>query len=84
MMNKLRWNVTDQRDLFYYPTEEDLEGVKGSYIMNKRFPDEIDAEYLTAPKYDTVNERWTCLANMRGCLCLVEINIYGYNPDQFQ
>lgn len=32
--------------------------------------------YLTRPEWDEVFERWTCLANVAGSLCLVEVKLW--------
>jgi len=54
-------------DLFIpEPTQSDLDAVKGSI-------DKKGIAYITAPRWN--GTQWTCLANVNGTLCLVEVKV---------
>ncbi len=52
-------------------SQEDLESIVGSVDVGRC------TQYLNAPKWDEDFKRWTCLANVAGSLCIVEVSIYA-------
>jgi len=66
--------VDDQLDLFRYnPTQEDLNGMAGKW--QEQYDDLGGVKYLTAPRWNNGQGMWTCLANVCGMLCTVEVFI---------
>ena len=70
-------DITGQMDLFIHnPTQNELDSFIGmeswyNYDLGKPFY----VKYLTAPQWDDINQRWTCLANVEGMLCIIEVKI---------
>jgi hypothetical protein len=80
-MKPPRKHFTDQRDIEGYPTEEQLEAVVDTWIPSRMsMSKEPVAKVLAKPRYDTVKERWTCLAEVAGVLAIIEINIFPKEP----
>jgi len=63
--------VDDQLDLFHYnPTQDDLNRLAGEWDEKNPY-----VNYITAPRWNNTHGMWTCLANVGGLLCTVEVFI---------
>lgn len=70
-MKRQRYQVTGQLDLLLpNPSKSDLECIVG------RIDERNGVEYLSGPRWSEDNQWWTCLANVGGMLCLVEVRVY--------
>ncbi len=75
-MATTRSYLTGQHDLFI--PEPDLDSFKGmtTLLPNTFDTDIYDVEYLTSPKWNEGLGQWVCLANVRGMLCTVAVDIW--------